>query len=219
MKATSPSPVAKHLKIIRLDQPRSCRWAMVLQQMAFLKRLTFQHIGNDNGNRLPPFYYLKAPSYPSYLSFPFSHLFCPALSPTHRPHRFPGNPGWLAPGTQLCLKKSPTAKHYGKQQTVGMVRVGDRLQNSTTGRFSLQPITHTSAATHLGVSDTPEVRSGLSPSALRRERSIQPCDRTQCDTTYGLAGHRGYGCLGCSFSPQRSHSRWSHRGPLEKKKS
>lgn len=111
-----------------------------------------QHIGKDSGNCLPPFDYLKAPSYPSYLSFPFSHLFCPALSPTHRPHRFSGNPGWLAPGTQLCLKKSPTAKHYGKQQTVGMVRVGDRLQNSTTGRFCRQPHhTHQHSYTPCGI--------------------------------------------------------------------
>lgn len=123
----------------------------------FKKRLMLQHFGKDSRNRLPPFYYLKAPSYPSYLSFPFSHLFCPALSPTHRPHRFSGNPGWLAPGTQLCLKKSPTAKHYGKQQTVGMVRVGEPLQNSTTGCFCHQPVTHASTATHLGVSGTAEV--------------------------------------------------------------
>lgn len=72
-------------------------------------------------------------------------------------------------------------------------------------------------ATDLGVSDTAEVWSGLSPSALLQEHSIQPCDRTQCDTIYGLADRQGFWSLGYSFSPRQSHSRWSHRGPLEKK--
>lgn len=63
--------------------------------------------------------YLKAPSYPSYWSWSFSHLFCPELSPTHSPHRLAGKPGWLAPGTQLSVKNPPTAKHHGKREKAG----------------------------------------------------------------------------------------------------
>lgn len=143
------------------------------------------------GQGLPSFRYLKAPSYPSYLSFPFSHLFCPALSPTQRPHRLTGKPGWLVPGTQLCEKKAPTAKHCGKQQK--LKRLKDRL-HSYSSNADVSVLAHHAQqpATDLWESDTAEGRSGLSRSALRQERSTQLCDRTQCDTIYGLADRRGF---------------------------
>lgn len=181
------------------------KWCFTRHMWWITKML--QSILKDSRNPLL-FHYLKAPSYPSYLSFPFSHLFCPALSPTHRPHRFTGNPGWLAPGTQLCEKNSPTAKHCGKQQI-----------KKTDCNTAVSLLAHHTQqqATDLGVSHTAEVWSGLSPSALLQGRSIQLCDRTQCDTIYGLADRQGFWSLGCSFSPRQSHSRRIHRGPLEKK--
>lgn len=77
--------------------------------------------------------------------------------------------------------------------------------------------THTHAHTNLVEFHSVQGRSVPSPSGLTPERSSRPCDRIQYDRRDGRAGHRGYGCQRCSFSPLPPRSTWNLHGPLELK--